>query len=190
MAEFEKDPAFVERRRRRAEDLRRAQEADARDEAPLVEDLRRMGVPLDSVWELVNSTNTFAQSLPILLDHLQRPYPDAIREGIARAMAVPTARFAWPVLLRLYKQENGARTKHGIAVALSNIADDEMLDDVLALAGDVRHGDSRVLLLGALERSHLPRAHRALMDLGGDPELHKEVQRILHRQKRTRQRRG
>jgi hypothetical protein len=185
MAEFEKDPAFVERRRQREEERRRAEEADARAEAPIVEELRKAAVPVGSIWDLVNSLNTYAQSLPILLDHLQRPYPDAVREGLARAVAVPGARFAWPLLVRLYGQEQGQRAKHGLAVALSNIVDDETLDELIELARDVQHGDSRVLLLSALEGSHLPQARKALMDLGSDPALQKEVQRILRRLRRV-----
>ncbi len=185
MAEFEKDPAFVERRRQREEERRRAEEADARAEAPLVEELRKAGVSVGSVWDLVNTTNTHAQSLPVLLDHLQRSYPDAVREGIARAMAVPGAKFAWPVLVTLYRQETGRRTKDGLAVAIANVADDETIDELVALAREVQHGESRLLLLNALERSSLPQARKALMDLGGDPALHKEVQRILRRLKRA-----
>lgn len=52
MAEFEKDPAFVERRRKREEELQRAEEEYARAEAPLVEALRMAGVPVSSrgIW--------------------------------------------------------------------------------------------------------------------------------------------
>ena len=132
---------------------------------------------------MVNATNTYEQSLPILLEHLQRSYPDAVREGIARALAVPAAKFAWPSLVNLYRQETVRRTKDGLAVAISNIADDETLDELIALARDVGHGESRVLLLNALERSRLPKARKALMELGGDPMLQKEVQRILNRLK-------
>jgi hypothetical protein len=184
MAEFEKDPAFVERRRQRDEELRRDEEADARAEAPVVEALRNAGVPIKSVWDLVNSTNTYSQSLPLLLEHLQRPYPEPIREGIARAMAVPGARFAWPILVDLFSEEQVRRVKHGLAVALSCIADDKLLDELVALARESRHGESRVLLLSALERSQRSDARNILMELGGDPQLHKQVQVILRRLKR------
>jgi hypothetical protein len=186
MAEFEKDPAFVERRRQREEQRRRAEEADAHAEAPVVEELRNAGVPIATVWDLVNTVNPYTQSLPILLDHLQRPYPDAVREGIGRAMAVPGAKFAWPMLVKLYRQEHPGRAKDGLAVAIANVVDDETLEELIALAGDAQHGESRLLLLNALERSRLPQARKALMDLSGDPALHNEVQRILRRQKRAR----
>jgi hypothetical protein len=177
---------YVARKKERDEEIERNAQEHARAEALVVNELRKADVPVESVWDLVNATNTYAQSLPILLDHLKRPYPDVVREGIARAMAVPGARFAWPVLVTLYRQEPGRRTKAGLAVALANVADDETIDDLIALARDAQHGESRLLLLNALERSRLPQARKALMELGGDSGLQKEVQRILRRLKQTR----
>jgi hypothetical protein len=45
----------------------------------------------------------------------------------------------------------------------------------MAVAQDARQGPSRLLLLSALERSAWPRGRAALMDLGTDPELEKEI---------------
>jgi hypothetical protein len=189
MAELEKDPAFVERRRKNEEEHQRRVEAYAVAEAPLVEELRKVGVSVTSVWDLVNSVDTPPQALPVLLKHLQDRYPDAIREGIARALAVPAAKFAWPVLVKLYEQEQGRQTKDGLAVALANIADDETIDELISVIRDRRHGGSRVLLLSALGRSPLPRAQEALAQLADDPELYKEVQAILRRRGRPKRRR-
>lgn len=189
MAEFEKDPAFVERRRKREEELQRAEEEYARAEAPLVEALRMAGVPVSSAWDLVNTRNTYERSLPILLEHLQRPYPDAVREGIARALAVPAAKFAWPLLVELYRQEAGRRTKQGLAVALSNIADNDTLDELISLAQDPAHGETRVLLLDALRRSQLPEACTTLIELGRDPMLQKAVQEIFRKEAQRERRR-
>lgn len=122
--------------------------------------------------------------LPILLAHLQRPYPDAIRDGLARAIAVPQAKFAWPVLLKLYLHEPKSRTKNGLAVALAKVADDELIDHIIALAKDANHRESRGLLLDAIGRSDLPQARAALAELASDGTLRKEVLAIT-RQKRT-----
>ena len=177
------DPIFAAQEKERDAAFQRKKEDYARAEAPLVRDLRVAGVEVGSVWDLVNAKNIYAQSLPILLKHLQQPYPDAIRDGIARSMAVPGAKFAWPLLVRLYKQEQEERTKDGLAVALSNIADDEVIGDLIALAREPQHGASRILLLDALRRSRLPQARQALMEFGSDPLLQKEAQRILRRLK-------
>jgi hypothetical protein len=57
---------------------------------------------------------------------------------------------------------------------------------VIALARDSKQGTSRILLLSALEKSKDPRAQRALMELGADPELQKQIQIIFKRKKRSR----
>jgi hypothetical protein len=179
----------------------------ARAEVPLVQELRAAGVPVESVWDLVNAgrkrpSRTFkistdppeaiwdwldangrslAAIVPLLLEHLQRPYPDRVRAGIARALAVREARSAWPLLVKLYRQERGDWSRDGLAVALGNIADDDVVDELIALVKDPQNGRSRVLLLDALRRSRLPQARMALMEFGTDPVLQKEALRILHR---------
>ncbi|MEA3135051.1 MAG: hypothetical protein QOG17_2897 [Gammaproteobacteria bacterium] len=181
MARLNADRDYVARKKERDEAVQRKAEEYARAEAPVVEELRAAGVQVSSVWDLVNATNTYPQSLPILLKHLQREYPDAVRDGIARALAVPSAKFAWPLVVKLYRQEHGNRTKQGLAVALSNIADDEVIGELIDLASESQLGTSRVLLLDALRRSRLPIAHKALMDFGTDPLLQNEAQQILRR---------
>ena len=109
-----------------------------------------------------------------------------MREGVARALAVPEAKATgWVVLTRLYQEEPEDRVKDGLAVAIAAAADDEVIGDVIALARDVRHGSSRLLLLSALEHSTDPQARAALLALGTDPDLTKEIQVILRRLKRA-----
>jgi hypothetical protein len=183
IAKLNADPAYVAGRREQDEKFARIREQYAQAEAPLVKELRAAKVSVNSVWDLVNSRDVYPRSLPILLNHLQRPYPEAIRDGIARALAIPDAKFAWHVLVNLYRREPENRAKDGLAVALSNIADDEVMTELISLARDARYGGSRILLLDALRRSRLPQARRALMKCGKDPVLQKEVQRILSRMK-------
>jgi hypothetical protein len=133
----------------------------------------------------VNTSEPYPGALPVLLEHLQRPYPDRVREGIARALAVRDAKFGWGTLRNLYEGEQpGTDAKMGLAVAIAAVSDGEVLEDLIALARDARHGESRVLLLAGLKRSHDPRARRALEELAADPELVGEVERILKRRGR------
>ena len=179
MAELERDPQYIAQRRLRVEERRRKEAEYARAEAPLVKDLREAGLAINSVWDLVNSPGLHAPPLSMLLEHLQRPYPDAVRDGIARAMAVPEAKFAWHTLFTLYQEIGEPRTKDGLAVALSAIADRQNIDEVVQLIRDPRHGRSRILLLSSLGKLPPLQARKALMDLGGDPALQKEARRLL-----------
>jgi len=133
---------------------------------------------------LVNTVAPYPDALPILLKHLRRPYPDRVREGIARALAVRDAKFGWDELTALYIAEpEGTNAKRGLAVALAAVSHKAVLDDVIALAHDRRHGTSRLHFLRALRRSRDPRARQAFEDLESDPQLQSEVRRLLKRRK-------
>jgi hypothetical protein len=186
IAKLTADPAFVAGRENEEEQRSRREAEYRRAEAPLVDELRASGFDVQSAWDLVNTPGSYPQAVPVLLEHLRRPYPAPVREGIARALAVPEARSGWAVLTQLYRDEPEERVRDGLAVAIAAGATDDVIGDVIALACDARHGSSRVLLLRALERSADPRARAALMGLGTDPDLAKEIQILLARLKRAR----
>lgn len=164
----------------KAEELERKTAAWRQAEAPLVEELHAVGMMVDSAWELVNTSTPYPEALPILLEHLERPYPDRVREGIARALAVRGAKFGWETLTRLYlHEEAGTDAKHGLAVAIAAASDDEVIDEVISLARTPAHGGSRILLLRALARSRDPKARLALEELAEDSELSQEARSLL-----------
>jgi hypothetical protein len=180
MAELQDDPEYVAERGRRDEELERKAAEWRRAEAPLVEELRSAGFDVDSAWDLVNTSTPYPEALPILLDHLERPYPDRVREGIARALAVRDARFGWKRLVRLYRdQAAGTDAKDGLAVALAAAADDDVVDELIALARDGTHAQSRLLLLRGLSRSKSALARAALEDFAGDRMLGEEARALL-----------
>jgi hypothetical protein len=190
MAKLNADPEFVARRQRKEAKLQKLVDELRQALAPLVQELRAAGCNITSTSELTSKpypkSAPYPNALPILLAHLQRPYVAKAREIIAYALAVPEAKFAWGTLTRLYREEQEAGPKDALAVAIAAAADNEVIEDVIALARDTRNGPSRLLLLSALERSPDPRATATLMDLETDPELTKEIQVILRRRKRRR----
>jgi hypothetical protein len=179
------DPGYLARRAQ--EDQVRARAAEERKlaEAPLVKELRAAGVEVNSAWDITKDTPGVTRALPILQRHLELSYPDAVREGIARALATPQARFAWKTLARLYRTETGTRTRDGLAVALAAMADAGNIEQLAELAEDRRNGPSRVLLIRALAGSSSPRAREALSGLRSDPEVSKEVARLTRRARST-----
>jgi hypothetical protein len=185
MAKLNAEPEFVAARQK-AEAERQQREAEWRAaETPLLEDLRDAGHDLHSVWDLVNTPGSYPAAVPILLNHVDRSYPAAVREGIARALAVPDAKIGWDLLVRLYREEQEPRVKDGLAAAISAIADDALIHDLISLARDRQQGPSRVLLLSALGRSTDAQARASLMDLQHDDELKKEAELILRKLERA-----
>jgi hypothetical protein len=181
-ARLQKDPEFIKRRQERD---RMIEERAARrriEEEPILAELREAGWNLESVWDLLSSSARYEDAIPILLRHLQLPYSDRIREGIARALAVPAAKYAWPILVAEFKnapmgKENGILlcAKDGLALALAATATDAVIEELIALAKDGSHGTSRLLLLSALKRSRNPLAKKALEELSSDPDLAMEI---------------
>jgi hypothetical protein len=175
------DPDFVARRRREDEEREERMAEFRRAEEPLVRELQAAGFPVQSAWDLVNTPGSYPKAVPILLAHLPRSYPSPVREGIARALAVPESRAAWETLVRWYRDESDPQVKCGLALAIRAASDRSVIGDVIGLASDASNGPSRALLLHALERSTDSRGRAALVDLAADPDLAKEVRVILRR---------
>jgi len=187
LAELNADPAFVARQREKENALRCKEIEWRRAEAPIVTDLRQVGEEVESVWDLVNTTRPYPRAIPILLKHLGRPYPDRVREGIARALAVPGAKVGLGTLLELFSRDpdqTALGSKQTIGRAIAAASDDEVLDDLIALVRDKKHGANRIALLDPLVRSSDPRAHSVLLELREDPELSHEVRVALRHSKR------
>lgn len=186
--ELNADPAYVERRRRLDEELRVANEQHSRAEAPLVRALNEAGYQwVRSVWDLVNTADPYPKAIAVLLEHLERPYPEKVLEGIARALAVPEARPGWLTLSQLFRLNSDEKTngvKWALGCALAGAADDTVTDDVIALVEDRAHGENRVALLSALARSNNVRAHAALEAALADPQLAREAQGLLRKRRR------
>lgn len=171
---------MAEAQRQRDEELRAKAAEWRRAERPLAEELRASGFAVESAWDLVNTSTPYSAALPILLEHLERPYPDRVREGIARALAVRDAKFGWETLVRLYRDEPvGSDAKDGLAVALAAVSDNEVVDELVALARNPAHGETRILLLRGLKRSRAPQARAALEEFSGDPVLGQEARALL-----------
>lgn len=190
MRELERDPEFARRKAERELELSNREAQSRRDQLPLLNDLATVGVRVATVWDLVNSSASYVSALPILLDHLKRPYPLGIREGIARALGVRATRpIGWHVLVEEFSKTNPSdkRVKDGLAVALAGASDDSVLTELIELAKDKRHGDSRLLLLRGIKRSRSSEAQAAITELAADPTLSKEIASWKRGARRSRQ---
>jgi hypothetical protein len=182
LAELQADPKWVAEQQERERALQERTAAYRKAEAPLVKDLNRAGVAVASVWNLVNSRAPYPVAVPILIEHLRRPYPERVREGIARALAVPEARIGWDSLLEAFREEADTTTigvKWALALALGAAGSDDVLDEVLLLLRDKGLGENRVPLLPILARSRDRRARELLDELRDDEAIGRDVNKIL-----------
>jgi hypothetical protein len=144
-----------------------------------VEALRTVGVEVRGVWDLVNTKEPYPEAIGVLLDLLQQVQNIRIKEGVARALAVPEARpvAARPLIKEFLdfpsKTKKQQHTKWAIGYALSVVADDSVFEDVLVLLNDPRHAWTRSGVVGALcnMKAHRDRAIEALLGFLQDEDL-------------------
>lgn len=177
LAELSADPEIRARQAAHRKELARQAAVWRAAEQPLIDELRAAGLGVDTVWMRFPDSFQWEIAIPILLEHLRRPYPDRVRDGIARGLGRREARPVWDELVALYVEENaGTETKDGLAATLGAIADRSRLDQVLGLMRDERHGGSRILLISALTRL---RSRALLEEFVEDPVLGKEARHRL-----------
>jgi hypothetical protein len=191
IAKLQADPEYTARQAQREIEEAEASARFKKEEKPILDDLRAVGLDTESVWGLVNFSGAYPEAIPILLKHLVLPYSDSVREGIARSLAVrePAVRKAWPLLVEEYcnapmgigikypgeTAEYKLSYKDGLACALSVAVTDETLPEYISIIKDKFHGESRALLLTALRRSKNPLAKQAIEELADDPDLKIEI---------------
>ncbi len=179
MAQLNADPehqAFV------AERDQRIQEAVAKrkvEEAPILADLGAVGVHVESVWDLVNTASSYPAAIPVLLNHMVRPYSEKTKEGIARSLAVPEAAEGWDILLSEFEtspdtKPNGYKWGIGCALAVVAAATGRQ-GEALRLLRDERHGENRLALLDVFALSRKPEQRAVLQGFADDPDLGKQV---------------
>jgi hypothetical protein len=125
------------------------------DDRKVTEALRFAGVRVESVYDLVNSRQQYANAIPVLVRMLHEVRHPRIKEGIARALTVKEARGVASNLVgefRAMRAETGPEmsAKWAIANALTVVGTDDTVDDVIDLMEDPRHGWSRSMLPLAL----------------------------------------
>lgn len=191
LAELNADPAWRAAMERKDAASRDREAARRLAEAPLVADLRQVGINVESAW-LLYEVAPYPTAIPVLLEHFERPYDPATREGIARALAVPEASWAWERLLSLLFHEPDQQerdVRFALALAVVAAAPKGSTSRMLELIRDTSLGASRLAFVGPLMRSKDPRALETLEQLRDDPDLTKEVQfRLGQREKRLQRR--
>ena len=190
MQELQSDSEFVARRREREAVRDELEQRLRREERPLIADLARAGVKVESVWDLVNTAKPYPEAIATLTAHLNRDYSDRIQEGIARALTVKEARRpdVGAALIAGFRASRDVTTlgaKWALANALCVVAGEDALETVAALALDRAHGESRRPLVALLGNFDDPRARSALAHLVNDPEVSDEAHAALGQEKRT-----
>lgn len=155
--ELKKDPEWVAMI---AEKYAKAEAIVAKaraEEELMVADIRRAGYPVkDSVYELVNTTDSYPEVIPVLINHLRRPYSNGTIEGIVRALSVNEARgIAGPAVLEVFRrsQDNSPGCRWAMIYSLTTVADMADKDAIVELIKEEKDKDVLDQLKRALKKA-------------------------------------
>ncbi|MCL2541548.1 MAG: hypothetical protein FWE71_03700 [Nocardioidaceae bacterium] len=185
MAQLAQDREFQETAAKR--EAERQQRAAKWREAqrPILEDLHDRGIAVDSVWDLVNTSDPYPTALPVLLEHLERGgYPDRVLEGVARAMAVAPAAVHWDRLRDLYLRAEGPDATEGLAAALAASARPEHLDDLIVLLDETSRGSTRIHFIRPILTVGDARGRAVVEGLRDHPVFGKEAKALLKQRRK------
>lgn len=145
------------------------------------------GVPVNSVYDLVNTSSPYPRAIPRLLELLAEGIQDErVAEGVVRALGVKEARgvAARPLIeaFRSARVDNWTY-KWAIGNSLYAVADDTVAGDIVELVQDEHHGRAREMLVAALGRFRTPETTRVLIVLLDDPEVAAHAAKALGKQR-------
>jgi len=141
---------------------------------PVLAELAEVGFDIEWIEELYNKRFDYKITIPILLRWLPRIENPAVKEAIVRALSVPWAKHTTaPVLLieEFRRSDADLFLKWAIGNALSVVADDDVLNDIIALINDKKHGKAREMLVVALGNMRTPGVGDFLIELLDDESL-------------------
>ena len=167
MAELNKNPEYVARQREAAERTHRNVEDYQRAAAPLMAELAAAGFVVANVSELYQKRINYERAVPILVKWLPMMANPRVKESIVRALSVPFAQQAAPLLIEEFRRVDPDQggLKWAIGSALDVVANDAVLDEMIGLATDKSHGKAREMVVAGLGNMSDRRVVPILIDL-------------------------
>ena len=162
------DTAATNREALRLEAIERSREA-AR---PVLADLAAIGIEIQALADLPGRGN-YREAIPVLVKWLPQIEDVAIKTGIVRALTVPWATAAVPMLVREFRREGEVppSLRWAIGNALEVLASDQIADEMMQIAVDQRYGTARQMVVLGLGKLKNPRVVDVLLGLLQDEDV-------------------
>ena len=144
---------------------------------PILTELSDNGFVYDSLDDLRKRGGRYGGAVPILLKWLKRVDDYDVKESIVRTLTVPWAKpEAAPALISEFRKitDDAAKSqslKWAIANGLVVVADETVVNDLIQLVTDTRHGKSREMIAVALGNMKDPRVADVLVSLLQDEQM-------------------
>jgi HEAT repeat protein len=133
----------------------------------IAQKLRDVGVIVESVYDLVNTSMPYPNAIPILLEALKTgiSHPGT-KEGVIRALTVKEAKGkAAPILLQEFYRLKDPILKWTIGNAMTVVATEDDFDEIVKIIEEGENGDARQMFIFALGNFKNDRSENILLGL-------------------------
>ena len=152
---------------------------DENENRMVCEALSKVGLKVNSVYDLVNSSDNYPDAIPILVDMLHKVKSDIIKEGVARALTIRKAgKDVAKALIKEFQSYKASTqkeeyTKWAIANAILVVADNSFFEDIVNFIRNKEYGSGMVggMLVKAIAKMKNPRKKDTLFELLMDDDL-------------------
>ncbi|MDE3181942.1 MAG: HEAT repeat domain-containing protein [Bacteroidota bacterium] len=158
----------------------------AKEYSLMIIELKEKGIAISSVWDLVNTNQSYPNAIPILIEHLPKDYHEKNKEGIVRALAVKDAiGKASPVLIAEYNRTSKDKTllRWAIGNTIYTTITENDVDSILPIVQDKTNGMSRQMFVAALGKVKSEKTENVLIDLLDDEEVAPQALEALGKMK-------
>jgi hypothetical protein len=176
-------------------DLERARKAAMLriEQQPIIADLLKAGIQVECISDLVNTSEKYEEAIPVLIEHLSKPYHINIKEDITRALAVKEAKgVACKVIIDEYKKAPKEKPPYynrefyyrwAFGNTMQVIATEDYADEIIEIVMDPSNGPSRDMFVRSLGKMRLIRVKEALEKLREDEDkiIRDEAQKALNK---------
>lgn len=154
------------------------------------EELGKVGVVVEDVFDLVNSNKPYPNAIPVLINLLREGIShDGVKEGVIRALAVKEAQGkAGKALIEEYKRtpKDKMMLLWAIGSTMEVVISENDIDDILGIVQNKSNGMSRQMFVAALGKVKSDKAEQVLMNLLDDEEVAPHALEALGRLKSKR----
>ena len=150
-------------------------------------ELEKVGISINDIYDLVNTSQSYPLAIPVLLDLLQEGIEHiGTRAGVVRALAVKEAiGIASPVLIAEYHKvpRDNMMLRWAIGNTIFTTITDDDIESVLSIVQDKENGMSRQMFVAALGKVKSEKAEDILIKLLYDEEVTPHVLEALSKLK-------
>ena len=133
LKELEKDPEYQKRLNKKEGELRAKKEKRDLARKPILKDFEKIGIVVNSEWDLAINSKSSALAIPVILSHLDGNYERFIKEGLYRSLRTPFAKgLAGKKLIEKFKSED-EELKWVVGFALEEAASEKEINDIVSL---------------------------------------------------------